>query len=300
VLSANDELLISKAESFVDFHVWPLPTLFNPLGWLNNFLPEEREHALNLLNAFVYFSPSMVDALFVSAFQQISSLIVDRDDTHTVAVAAWQRFCDTVLIVNVEGEIPNPTDSGYAYSRRARQLLGIAEARVLSASGVLERVLSGDTGPIVFVDDFVGSGSQFVTSWYRGWTLADGQEHSFATLSGTVPNRFFYCPLVCTSIGLETIMLDCTDIVVAPAHTLSAQYNLLSPDCHLWPAHLRPTAADFVRSASTRAGIPEYGTSGWRGFHDLGLGLAIDDSVPDATLPIFYWDQGWTPLIRRR
>ena len=300
VFPANDEFLASKAESFVDFHVWPLPTTFNPSGWLGNFLPAEQEHALNLLNAFIYYSPAMVDALFIAAFQQISSAVIDLGDSHVSAVEAWQRFCSTVMVVHVEGEEPNPTDSGYAYSRRARQLLDIAESQVVTSRDALDRLLSGGPGAVVFVDDFVGSGSQFVTSWHRTWTLSDGREHSFAQLARTSSARFYYCPLICTASGFDAIRLDCPEVGVTPAHLLSPQYNLLSPDCHLWPEHLRGTAASFIEAASRRAGIPEWGTSGWRGFHELGLGIAWETSVPDATLPIFHWETNWQPLMRRR
>jgi hypothetical protein len=38
----------------------------------------------------------------------------------------------------------------------------------------------------------------------------------------------------------------------------------------------------------------------WQGFHKLGLALAFQHCVPDATLPLFYWEHNeWHPLIRR-
>ncbi len=38
------------------------------------------------------------------------------------------------------------------------------------------------------------------------------------------------------------------------------------------------------------------------GYHEQGLLLAFDHSVPDATLPIFWspGKYGWTPLVARR
>lgn len=300
VLSVNEELLFSKTESFVDFHLWPLAADFNPRGWLRNFVPEEKDYALNLLNAFIYFAPPLLDALFIAAFQQLSHVFVAGADSFATMRNLWRTFCDSVLIVYVEGEAPNPTDSGYGYTRRARQLLGVRQSQVMTPQAALNRLLSGEIRPVVFVDDFVGSGSQFATTWYRPWLLDDGSERSFQQVAQSISTTFAYCPLVCTTYGQNTINLECPEVLLTPAHLLSEQYNLLSPECHLWPENLRGGAEAFVRSASERAGIVS-GADSWRGFADLGLGLALGDSVPDATLPIFYWDKnGWIPLVRKR
>jgi hypothetical protein len=67
-----------------------------------------------------------------------------------------------------------------------------------------------------------------------------------------------------------------------------------------WPEHLKTSATDWLYETSRRAGIVDGYTHGWKGFHDLGLALAFDGSVPDATLPLFHWEEGsWTPLVRR-
>jgi len=57
----------------------------------------------------------------------------------------------------------------------------------------------------------------------------------------------------------------------------------------------------FWRVPATRAGIPDTGgVNDWRGFHRLGLCLALHHKTPDATIPLLYWNQnGWQPLVRR-
>ena len=300
-LTVNEERVLAKAEFFVDVQLWPFRRTLDPQGWLKNFLPNEQEYAVNLLNAFVYYSAPLCDALLLGAFRRLSANVVSCDDPFVAAQSLWQGFCDSVLIVHVEGETPSTTDSGYLFARRARQVLEIAEDRILSPQAALERLIKSGPLPVVFVDDFVGSGNQFAMSWHRRIRLRDGREHSFDQLAAAQGGRFFYCPLVCTAAGVETIQLECPKVILVPAHVLTEHYNALSPVSHLWPDHLRPTAAAFVETASRRAGIPESGTSGWRGFHDLGLAVAFEHSVPDATLPIFYWEHnGWTPLIKRR
>ncbi|MGI4789714.1 MAG: phosphoribosyltransferase-like protein [Janthinobacterium lividum] len=70
----------------------------------------------------------------------------------------------------------------------------------------------------------------------------------------------------------------------------------------MWPDHLRTSALDFLEKVSHRVGIYDThgGVNDWQGFNKLGLSLGFEHSVPDATLPIFYWEQnGWKPLLRR-
>jgi len=78
---------------------------------------------------------------------------------------------------------------------------------------------------------------------------------------------------------------------------LPKEYSAIDPNSILWPSHLVSGAARFLERVSVSAGIP---ADQWRGRHDLALAIAFSDSVPDATLPLFYWEQdGWQPLIRR-
>ena len=66
---------------------------------------------------------------------------------------------------------------------------------------------------------------------------------------------------------------------------------------------MRAEGQAWIADASRRGGVPD--TNGaqpgdWRGFAKLGLALAFEHGVPDATLPLFYWDgPGWEPLMRR-
>jgi hypothetical protein len=160
--------------------------------------------------------------------------------------------------------------------------------------------LERQPGPIVFVDDFVGSGEQFIKTWQRPITVP-GSTLSFERISSARLTDAYYCPLVCTQYGYDRITRNCPDVRLRPAHILSQKYGALDPDSFIWPSHLKDTSRDFLLSASRRAGIPESGgVDDWRGFHQLSLSIALGDSIPDATLPIFYWEQnGWRPLRRR-
>lgn len=298
----NHDYVISKCDFFVDVQLWPLVPEIDPRGWLRNFEQHEIDHALFLLNAFTYYSRRMVDEMFVAAFQQLSVRVAQPELGYMTVRSAWQQFHKELIITHVEGEQPNSTDSGYAFARRARQLLGINERQILAPADALARLIRSGPRPVVFVDDFVGSGNQFLTTWQRPRLLQPGLTSSFAQFASAMGGRFFYCPLICTAVGKIAIQQQCSGVELIPVHLLDADRDgALGANSQLWPEHLRSTAAYFLESASSRAGIPSSGPKGWRGFAGLGLTVAFEHTVPDATLPIYYWEgNGWIPLIRRR
>jgi len=294
-------VLIDRYAYFVKVQLHPVGRL-DPDGWLQNFTPEEEEHALHLLWAFVYLPTRMVRELFVAAFRDISRDVVTAAGPLDLARREWSAFVDSAIFVGVTGEDPNPTDSRYIFLRLARDALGVGEDRVQEPDDALSLLLASPGRPVVFVDDFVGSGSQFVTMWRRPYGLASVSESvSFDQVAAFLPRaRFYYCPLVCTEMGRQTIVDHCPRVSLLPAHLIGDEYSALTPRSRVWPEALRPSAMGFLAQVSERAGIPDLngGVGDWRGFRRLGLTIGFEHGVPDATLPLFTWTQnGWRPLV---
>ena len=282
-----------------DISVWPERQSLDPHAWLTNFSASEQPFALNLLNVFLYYNERLVDALFIRAVQQLSTNITKSSTSLTEANEQWQLFLESVWVTYVEGEDPSPTDSGLVFARKARQVLGIDQRRIVEPVQALAERLRKPECPILFVDDFVGSGRQMKVTWHRQYPSGNGRTHTFATKSEDGAD-IFYVPIVSTAYGLEALASCCPDLKVHPVHILDARYSLANPDSILWPDALRPDASNFLLEASRRAGILDELEEGWMGFHNLALALAFSHSVPDATLPLYFWDRpGWAPLIRR-
>ena len=276
--------LIEKCDYFSGIGIWPRKTVLDPELWLSNFQHDEERHALYLLNAFMYFSTDLVNQIFSTSIRTIGRLMTGTQ---------WTEFLDTVLVTLVTGEVPRVTDSGYVYTRKARAL-GIPEDRILTHEEIFGRILGGFKRSVVFVDDFVGSGNQFVETWKR---RRPNRYESFKALAAGWEAEFYYCPAFCTQLGLNKINSECPEVTVNPGVLIPDNYGAMAQDSIVWPSQLLSTAEDFLHSASMRAGIPE---ALWRGFASLGLTIALEDSVPDATLPLIYWDEnGWHPLMRR-
>ncbi len=290
-----EEFVLRKTDYFVDVQLWPPETKLNVNGWLSNFNSNERAHALQLLNSFIYLSPLLTDELFKAAFQQLSRSVIQESESFLSNNARWSRFRHAIVVTHVTGESPNTTDSGYSFARKARQVLNIAENKIFAPADLVQHLFDSGPQPVLFVDDFVGSGNQFVETWEREEELRDGTFMSFKRLASAPGYSFFYCPIVCTERGRTRIKDKCENVIVSPAHFLPEQYSALAIDSTIWTDELRPTSRDFLENASKRAGI-----NAWKGFHDLGLAFSFDYGPPDATLPIFYHDNnGWIPLVKR-
>lgn len=296
-LQITEEFALNKCDHFVDMQLWPLTSHLNPRGWLSNFTSEEKPFAINLLHNFLYFNERLMEQLLRSAFQDLSRIIRGEEKVYSSVRTQWQQFFDEVIITCVRGERPNATDSGLKFLRMARQVLRIDENRILSPDETLARFRVGVRCPIIFLDDFVGSGQQFVSTWTRKVSLSYHSPVSFEDIESEYPDlRTFYCPLICTETGQRNIKIRCPRVTLNPAHLLPDNYSALSTESVVWPPEMRISGPKFIESVSLRANIP-----GWRGFHNLGLSLAFEHSVPDATLPIFHWNEnGWIPLIERK
>jgi len=290
---------------FRDVGLWPLVVQLDPRGWLENFTPAETPHAIRLLEGFTYFSNSIVEQLFRASFLQASQLVVQTKGNYLAARTEWSDFLNDVYVVRVTGEIPNDTDSGFAFARLARDILQVPQERILSPEAALAKLHSGLRGKIIFVDDFIGSGRQFITMWGRFMRMANsGSFESFSRLakpnSGSM--QFIYCSCIATSAGKEAIRSACPEVVTIAAHTLDSRNSVLSNNSDLWREDMAVTGPEWVESASRRAGILDLGGAegDWRGFDKLGLALAFAHGYPDATIPLLSWDKaGWKPLLRK-
>ncbi|WP_157571747.1 phosphoribosyltransferase-like protein [Nocardioides alkalitolerans] len=293
----KDEVLASKQYLSAIGH-WPkIPARANPERWLNGFNAEDVDHAASLLESLVYFSMEQTTKLCTSLFHSLSSEVAAGLSTYAERKSVWSAFVADCLVTFPTGERPNPTDSGHTFARLARQELGIDEVRFMYPEEVLERLYRGERRPIVMVDDFAGSGDQFIKTWTRFYSMPDGSHTSFEEIAKISPVEAFYIPAVATAYAFTRIEAHCTLAHLRTAHLLADNYSAVHPDTVVFPDELQAGARDFVARCSTQASINPTMELGW---HDLALAIAFEHSVPDATLPILWADTPtWNSLLRR-
>lgn len=288
----SHEWVKGKSEFMVSVRLWPLRSVLDPSRWLSNFEEHELHVAVHLLDQFMYFSEELVDAAFLAGFQRISMSMFDPQQPAQLSLE-WDEFFRSVLVTPVQGETVNVSDSGRVFGRKARQVLGLNEDQLLDPWEATQSAVK-DGRPLVFVDDFVGTGQQMITMWesLRLDKLAN---------SG-VP--MFYTPALSTAYGREAILKECKGLVLVAGQLIPEEYSITAKNSILWPVGRGQEFLEVVREASIRAGIPDtdgQSVDDWQGFHKLGLALAMHGSVPDATIALFRWEgNGWKPLIRKK
>ncbi|HWA54870.1 MAG TPA: hypothetical protein VG816_11915 [Solirubrobacterales bacterium] len=298
---ADRDFVLAKCRYFVDAQVWPRQTLFPEL-WLENFTEAEQPYAVHLLNQFLFFCDPLVDALLLGGLLELSRLVSQPTLGNVQATAKWGDFLKSAVVTFPTGEEPRPTDSGHTFARKARQVLGFSELRILAPSEAIKYLMDRGPRPVLFLDDFLGTGRQFVATWTRNLQV-DGITTSFHTFSTQLAFSSYYLPLIGTTDGVRTVKEDCPGVTLSPTHTIPPQYSALVNDSLLWPIDHKENGQQVIKESSERAGIPDTeGTSAsdWQGYRKLGLCLGFEHGVPDATIPLFYWKKNnWKPLLER-
>ncbi|WP_156186579.1 hypothetical protein [Cellulomonas sp. A375-1] len=294
------EQVLQARKYFSDTYIWPAqPAGIRPEIWLRNFEPAEQEHAIALLKAFVYFNKQFSEQLLKSSVKAVAKTLSAPGDSYALQKEMWRRYRQNFVLTYPTGEDPNPTDSGQMYSRWSRQLLGIDEDQILEPSAALERALRWGAD-VLFVDDFAGSGQQFIDTWKREVSIGT-ETASFASLAGRgYTGRLHYCPSICTTYALGRIQPVAPNVRVCASHYLPPEASLVHPRSLYIEPRLASDMSDLLIEVTRRSGL-RFCAVGPHGFHNLGLGVAFEHSVPDATLPVFWHSSDdWKPLRRRR
>ena len=287
--------VIAKCDVLKRAGLWlPEPSM-RPRAWLQNFDEEDKRLAALLLDKFTFYNSRLTDALLKASYHSIADGMPKgpRAPCRTDLV----HSLSTAMFTPVRGEHPNPTDSGYLLCRKARQLIGVPEARILDTDAALNHAYTG--GTVIFLDDFVGSGDQFLTTW-------KGDPHGKSFRDARIKTNFvaIYITLISTDFGLQNINTEAPDVAVCATHILEpkstlhglvSQSNQLKDDVdkflNKYAMRLRPTEPYIAKNSS----FVRYG------YKNRSLLLGFEHSIPDATLPIF-WSPGeddWEPLIER-
>lgn len=288
-----DEVL-DKCAALKKAALWAGEPRIRPRAWINNFDSADRGVAAALLDRFNFYDPRATDALLVAAYHALG----DGLSKGPVAPSrsALLEALPTAVFTPVLGEDPNPTDSGNFFSRKVRQQLGVPENRIVDSGEALASASQGKA--VVFVDDFIGSGDQFISTW----TMAP-RGVSFSDVHARVGFVAIYVVLVATRSGLESIHRQAPAVAVSPAHILEDRATLRGfyserPELE---APIEALLTKYVGRLTPGEDVIAGNPLNLRyGFKQKGLMFAFDHSVPDSTLPIF-WSSGtsWSPLIER-
>ena len=289
--------LAEKERYFREFSVWPLYSELDSDNWLSNFLPNEKKIAERLLTNFCYFNESMTQALLKASVQSYFSAAANEDYSINYTI---NRFIQETAFITSEGEKPRPTDSGHIFARILRDKFDIPDEQIFWPGTAINQLSKFKR--FVFVDDFTGSGNQFIDTWEAKHNV-NGKLLSFSELSSQPGLSFAYCCCLSTKKARINIKENAAVVALLSAHQLTEENSVVSPVSRVWEGIDANTAIQVIKDASARAGYDaeNCGQNDWRGFHCLGLAIAFNHGIPDASLPLFFSQRnGWKPLKMRQ
>lgn len=303
MLRQKNEILaktLERSKYLRDIHTLPIANEFDYNGWLNNFETErDIEIACHILDFFTYFPKNMVDKMLKTSVGKAGFELSNHFKN-------WNHsdFFDRCYYSFIPGETPGPSDSGNLFIRKLRDELGIPEDRLISFSEIHNTIEDSFVPlPIIFVDDFVGSGQQCKTAWCinRGGP----KNRTLQEIAEKDGHKFVYAPLIVNYLGYNYINKHCKGLVLTPAHIIGEEYNLFNQNCICWKndINLFNDGVELILRKSKELNIPHtYGlnVNDERGYKGQGLALAFEHGAPDAIPAFFYWKhENWTPLIKK-
>jgi len=292
LLKLEDDVL-KRSTFFQDIQIWPINNKLNYEGWLSNFkTDEEKRIGYALLNSFIYYSDDMVNELLkkclILSSCYIKTIITNWDVTDIYEKAVFSYM---------PGEKHHITDSGLHFARILKKVFNISESRILSPSNLFESITDiPKYTPIIFVDDFVGTGTQAKEAW-------NDFNHNGINLNKLLQDRIsIYCPLICNQRGYNRILKECMGLKLICNHILGDEYNLRKENCISWGGdiNLFNSAKSFLFTKGKELDIYSYcsNTVDIYGYSCQGLSIAFEHGTPDATCAIYtYKSDDWKPLI---
>jgi hypothetical protein len=276
----------ARSRFFERAGIWPR-TKVQPAKWLDNFNAENLVHASVIVDSLCYFNLALCEAMFEAALHSLSSNFIKTAN----AAQAWNEFLQNVAITNVEGDSPNPSDSGNVFARMARQRLGLNERQIVPCDGGLLMWMAGKT--IVFVDDFLGSGDQFIKTLTAPRETGAGQM-SFVDAKDHASPQIYLVTMVATSAGVARLKANFPWVTPVYSNVLYPQDGLMAADSAWWPKQMSAAGRNLIEQLSAKLGVSSAG-----GYTKDGFVLAFSHGTPDASLPLICFESAdWSPLVR--
>ena len=282
-----------RVDSLINTGVWEGVDVGRVNDWLRQFEEANCELlAACLLDNLAYRSKPQVLALFNAALTSPAILPQEAACDRLLIEALRERRDPGIRLVPVISQDQPPTKSGPYMLRLLARELSIREKWMLWASQLDQTPESVHT--VIAVDDFCGSGKQFVERFLGDPCVADFRRHRPRC-------RFVYLAAAAHSDGIAAIKQLAPGVEVVPGEVLTPEHHFFDGST------LEQYQSDGIRELLLEQydniiGRLSIGTQvGKFGFQSMGLTYAFAHGTPNNTLPVFWHDNtdGWTPLLDR-
>lgn len=243
------------------------PSRADILRWLAQFDASHSSIASKVLDNVIVISDAEIQQAYRAALDRIGGW--SKSDVQRTG--RW-------VFIGLGGQ----AESGPAMLHMFREAAGLESDKYQEmfktpADLPLMKLTAADT--VVFVDDFSGSGDQFVARWATIRELIAGEARTYLFLAAV------------TAKALERLQ-EVDDLTVEAGRQLCEGENVLSDECTLFSPDEQLVVLEYCRRADRRNPM------GWK---KCGLLLVISRKTPNNSLPILHArSRRWTPLFPRQ
>lgn len=256
-------------------------------GWMAQFVTvEEKFFAGAVLKQLILRTDPQFDSSMASIFfgELNRTCFPDEHDGHLVSVLRARQECKICLVPVIRDDDP-PTKSGPLVLRRVQKALGLNSAHFRWPWTVPEKAET-----IVFIDDILGSGTQF-NKFIGRWNF-DSRPNS----------RLIYAPAVAHDEGIKRVNGNSPNVQIITAENFTEDHGFFSDRSwqRISSGDIRAEHAKewYLGFASRRGLTPGVGVLG---SGDLALTIGFEHGTPNNSLPLLWYGAGgaWTPLLER-
>lgn len=289
--SAFANSVFVDCRKLIDAHIWPIASASYD-NWTRQFSSaEERYFAAALLCCLKMRSRKQFEAGLVSLFRGSVSrqLFPNEHDLHLGELLL--RKGSKVCLVPVICDDDPPTKSGPLVMRRLQRLLRCHSSTMVWPWRAIELVEANSVDTIVFVDDFLGGGTQF-EKFFKRWNF----------VSKITAAKMLYAPVTAHQTGLDHLAGLWPHLSVICGERLNDSHNFFSDEVWSRVGHGTVTANDasnwYQDFANARGIVPS--STGHLGVGSLALTYGFEHSTPNNSLPtLWYKSRTWQPLLER-
>lgn len=290
--------ICAKSETYINSGYWDDIEIRHLRNWLTNFNnKEEKYFAACILDSLIYRSKRMVNSSIDEiAITRIPSFLKEKKIEDVCCIKSWltrlrQGGDIPFRIIAIEDVDQRAGKSGAVLSRRVDERLHLARHLTQKLEN-FDR-LHQNVQAIVLIDDFAGTGEQFVSFMDK---LSEKQSFD--------KYQYLYVPLAACKGAINFIQASFPNVVVEPVEILSEEDGLFYPINGYFQGdkvNSIEAAKEFYLDLCAHRGFGD--TSFLLGKGDLSLTFGFDFSTPNNNLKLLYHnpnDNSWKNLLVRR
>ncbi|MEN4735974.1 hypothetical protein ABEH94_05995 [Pantoea agglomerans] len=283
--------------------------------WLSNFETNtdithcEQIHALYLLSNFMYFGNKEIRELLKSIYRdKIKNPLMQqirKENGDTKNFALIEEKYDKALKETRFLGLGNPSESGthlLYFFRQENELTkklfinthDILNIKKRVSGNLLDREISLKDPNIkryIFLDDICGSGSQAIS-------YSENLLKEIHNIDPTIEVSYF--SIISTSHGLRNIKSRTAFKHVDCIFELDESYKCFSDNSRYYEGvEKKGISKQFTHEFCLKYGLQFFNGYDPLGFNDGQLLIGFSHNIPDNTLPIFWHEKSWAPILKR-